>query len=112
MSNDAPANAERLIKAQSNKKLTRATPISNTAIAAKVIVATPVTGGVYFTEPELRRLFCGYRLLGVDVTSLRALGGATWRAMHVAKRLKVDTTAARALRNRVADHAIYAFAPN
>jgi phospholipid N-methyltransferase len=81
--------------------------------AARVIVATPVTGGAYFTEPELRQLFDGYRLVGVEVVNQRwpLPGAVTRRVMGVAKRLNFDATAARVLRSRVAEHAIYAFAP-
>jgi hypothetical protein len=80
--------------------------------AATVIVATPVTGGVYFTEPQLRRLFSGYDLVSVEVTLPQQATGLTRRVMDIARRLKVEATAARALRRRVAAHAIYAFAPS
>jgi phospholipid N-methyltransferase len=82
--------------------------------AAKVIVATPVTGGASFTEAELRLLFERYRLTGVEVMTRRSplQGGVTSRAMQIAARLNLDATAARRLRNRVAGHVTYAFAPN
>lgn len=80
--------------------------------SAKVIVSCPITGGVYFTERELRGLFDGYRLVGVDVVSLRGLlPRGTSLAMRIAGRLRVVAAATRILRRRVADHAIYAFVP-
>lgn len=80
---------------------------------ARVIVSTPVTGGVYFTEPELRQLFGGYRLAGVEVTMrlFRSFSGWTSRAMRLAKRFRVEKPVTRFLRHRIADHAIYALVP-
>jgi hypothetical protein len=80
--------------------------------AATVIVSTPVTGGYYFTEPELRQLFSAYRLVGLKVVSHRwPLGERMERALLWAKRLRLETLFLRVLRNRVAGHTIYTFKP-
>jgi hypothetical protein len=79
--------------------------------AAKVIVATPVAGGYYFTEPELRSLFSTYRLVGVDVTALGPISGVMARTLYWAKRLDLEAPVWRVVRSRVASHKIYAFNP-
>lgn len=80
--------------------------------AATVIVSTPVTGGYYFTERELRQLFSAYRLGGLKVLSHRwPLGDRMERALIWAKRLRLEALFLHLLRNRVASHTIYAFKP-
>jgi hypothetical protein len=75
---------------------------------ATVIVATPTTGGDYFTESELRRLFAAYDLVGVEATHWRSIYRAALGEI-CRGRMRTDGPFARTMRNGLADHAIYAF---
>lgn len=79
---------------------------------ASLIVATPVTGGHYFTERSLRALLSGYHLVGVEVTARRPVEGWKRQALRLARRFDAEEAAVRALRRHIADHAIYAFTPS
>jgi hypothetical protein len=86
---------------------------------ATVIVSTPVQGGYYFTESELRQLFAGYRLSGVDVVNRLNLRRATRGVLRAAELLKLDAVLAPLVSGYITNeanrdwptHGIFSFAP-
>jgi hypothetical protein len=82
------------------------------------VVSTPIADERYFRdEPELRRLFVDYRLVGVDVMNRRNLRRSTRAAMRLAELLGLDAVMAPVWSNYVTSeanrtwptHGIFAF---